>query len=233
MSALLIKPDLAALPPGGFLMGGIPEDKFVSAVELPRHQVVFSQPFAIGRFPVTQAEWRQVMGDSSTQPSSCPVVNVSIPDVLLFLDKLSRAHGQPYRLPSEAEWEYACRAGSETVFSHRNDLDASDANFLYDEMGARVGKGHLTATGTYPPNPFGLFDLLGNVCEWTADSWHSSYDGAPTDGTAWIDGENPTRHVIRGGGWDHLPRVLRCSWRDWAPADARWDNLAFRIALSL
>lgn len=151
-----------------------------------------------------------------------------------FLERLGMQDGKSYRLPSEAEWEYACRAGCVgTVFPKGSSLAAADANFLYDESGVQVGSGAPTPPGRFPANGHGLFDMLGNVCEWTADAWHPSFIGAPADGSAWLNGGKPSCRVIRGGGWDHLPRVLRASWRDWAPENARWDNLGFRIALTV
>ncbi len=231
-------PDLASLPAGSFLMGGIAEDKFVSAVELPRHWVTFQKPFALAKAPVTRREWQQVMG--SLPPGgmdgvdeSCPVVNVTFPEVMAYLRELSATFGRTYRLPSESEWEYACRAGSTSVFPHGGNLSAQDANFFYDEQGSEVGAGQLTPVGHYPANAFGLYDLLGNVCEWTGDTWHPNFEGAPDDGGAWAEAGKTACRAIRGGAWDHLPRVLRASWRDWAPEQARWDNLGFRVALSL
>lgn len=231
-------PDLAILPEGSFLMGGIVEDKFVSAVELPRHRVIFGKPFALAKTPVTRREWHQLMG--SLPPGevqgfdeSYPVVNITFPEVMAYLRELSASFGRNYRLPSESEWEYACRAGSSTVFPQGASLAAQDANFLYDEQGCEIGAGHITPVGHYPANAFGLFDLLGNVCEWTSDTWHPSYEGAPDDGSAWMHAGKNAFRTIRGGAWDHLPRVLRASWRDWAPEQARWDNLGFRVALTL
>lgn len=231
-------PCLTTLPAGSFLMGGIEEDKFVSSVELPRHQVTLADSFALGTAPVTRHEWQTLMGSLPDGgpvglSGDCPVVNVSYPEVMAYLNKLSAISGESYRLPTEAEWEYACRAGSTTVFPHGSLLDGGDANFLYDELGVEVGTGRLTPVGSYPANAFGLVDLLGNTCEWTADIWHPNYQNSPTDGSAWIDGGKPACRAIRGGAWDHLPRILRPSWRDWAPEHARWDNLGFRVARSL
>jgi formylglycine-generating enzyme required for sulfatase activity len=229
--------EFVEVPAGAFRMGGIAEDKFVTAVELPRHRVEL-KAFALGRAPVTRGEWRALMG--SLPPGSpsglsddCPVVCVTFPEVQAFLRELGILLGEPCRLPSEAEWEYACRSGSSSVFPAGSRLEAGDANFLYDERGDAVGAGRLLPVGGYPANAFGLVDLLGNACEWTADLWHPGYDGAPADGGAWTDGGKPGCRVIRGGAWDHLPRVLRASWRDWAPEQARWDNLGFRVARTL
>ena len=226
---------MVTLPRGGFQMGGINEDKFVSAVELPRHHVSVTKSVAMGKAPVTRNEWREVMGSMppaccATLDDDCPVVGVSFPEVVTYLRKLSDASAAVYRLPSESEWEYACRAGSSTVFPHGPTLGRRDANFLYSEKGEAIGAGKLTPPGRFPANGFGIFDMIGNVCEWTADIWHSDYSGAPTDCSAWLSGGKSGCRTIRGGAWDHLPRVLRASWRDWAPEHARWDNLGFRIA---
>ncbi len=231
-------PEMVVLEKGAFLMGGIPQDKFVSAVELPRHQVVFEKPFALAKSPVTRSQWLDLMGSLPSPESpdldlDCPVVHVTFPEAIAYLRELSITFGNFYRLPSEAEWEYACRAGSALVFSHSNVIEPADANFLYDEQGVEVGVGKPTPVGQYPANLHGIVDLLGNVCEWTADIWHPTYQYSPSDGSAWTEGGKPACRTIRGGAWDHLPRVLRASWRDWAPEQARWDNLGFRVALTL
>jgi formylglycine-generating enzyme required for sulfatase activity len=137
--------------------------------------------------------------------------------------------GREYRLASEAEWEYACRAGTRSAFATGEEMTATQANFLYDETGIRIGRGRRTPVGSYPPNQFGLHDLHGNVSEWVGDGWHPSYLGAPTGGRTWFDEENP-RRVVRGGAWDYLPRLLRSSWRDWRSAVERADNIGFRVA---
>jgi formylglycine-generating enzyme required for sulfatase activity len=231
-------PEMKVVPAGSLMMGGLAEDKFTSSVEFPRHEVKFLEGFALGKYPVTRGDWRNVMGPppiSRTDQATddCPLTNVNIAEVEAYLSELSRISGSAYRLPSEAEWEYACRAGSETIFPHGASLTPKDANFLYDESGSEVGAGHAVPVGNYPPNALGVFDMLGNVCEWTADRWHSDYQGAPADGSAWLTGGKKECRAIRGGAWDHLPRVLRSSWRDWASENARWDNLGFRIARSI
>lgn len=222
MSTASIATDFVELPAGRFRMGGVPEDKFVTAVELPRHEVNVAA-FELARYPVTRGQWF----DGEVEDPQLPVTGVSYDEAKSF------ALRHCCRLPSEAEWEYACRAGSSTVFSHASALDVGDANFLYDESGVAVGAGALMPVGSHPPNAFGLHDLLGNVCEWTADLWHPGYTGAPDDGSPWFDGGKPGHRVIRGGAWDHLPRLLRASWRDQAPESARWDNLGLRLARDL
>lgn len=217
---------MTMIPAGTFMMGGREDDKFASGVELPLHQVTIRRGFGLGITPVTQGQWRLVTGSGSAgSDDELPVTGVTFQECFGFLRKL----GPSYRLPSEAEWEYACRAGSNSVFPEGSDLAPHQANYLYDESGVPVGTGCLVAAGRYPANGFGLHDMLGNVCEWTADPWRAGYHNAPSDGSARTDGD-PARRTIRGGGWDHLPRVLRPSWRDWAPLAARWDNLGFRVA---
>jgi formylglycine-generating enzyme required for sulfatase activity len=134
-------------------------------------------------------------------------------------------------LPSEAEWEFACRAGSRAPFGFGNEISVDEANFYYDENGTRVGRGCRSKVGNFPPNYFGLHDMHGNVCEWVTDSWHPNYKGAPGDGSPWVDPSN-NRRAIRGGAWDYLPRLLRSSWRDWRDSDRRADNIGFRVATS-
>jgi formylglycine-generating enzyme required for sulfatase activity len=229
---------LKILPIGEFSMGGIPEDKYVSAVEVPRHRVKIDHLVAIGDAPVTRSEWFELMGslppgEPVDHADECPVVNVTFSEVMGYLRELSIVKGQVHRLPSEAEWEYACRAGTNTVFPNGSILEVGSANYFYDEHGSEVGPGSLTPVGSFPPNKFDLCDMLGNVCEWTADLWHPNFLGAPSDGSAWLADGKPQCRVIRGGAWDHLPRVLRASWRDWAPEQARWDNLGFRVARTL
>lgn len=218
--------DFVEIPGGGFEMGGIDADKFVTANELPRHFVTVPG-FSLSRHPISRQTWCRVMGGPPCEDGELPVTAIDFAQATEFASRLDA------RLPCEAEWEYACRAGSQSVFAHASVLELDSANFLYDETGEVVGSGYPTAVGSFPPNAFGLCDMLGNVCEWTADLWHPTYQNAPCGGSPWLVGGKPGCRVIRGGAWDHLPRMLRCSWRDWAPEQARWDNLGFRVARDL
>ena len=213
-----------------FSMGESCGDKFANNTERPRHCVAIAA-FALGRFPVTVAEYRafRVHHEPNDEPE-WPVVNVSWEDARGYCDWLSEANGRRYRLPSEAEWEFACRAGSAEPFAFGSEITPSAANFLYNESGERVGRGRRSKCGEFPANAFGLHDLHGNVCEWVEDAWHSHYVGAPGDGSAWIEGGAPALRVIRGGAWDYLPRLLRSSWRDGLNATHRRDNVGFRVA---
>jgi formylglycine-generating enzyme required for sulfatase activity len=215
-----------------FIMGENDGDKFANDTERPAHRVNFSHNFALGSFPVTVREFRQFCpGHAPGEFEDLPVVRVSWYDATAYCEWLSRRSGRIYRLPSEAEWEFACRAGSRKPFACGDEISPSLANYLYDENGIRIGTGGRTPVEKYAPNAFGLFDLHGNVCEWVADVWHPTYNGAPEDGRAWIE-PGDHRRVIRGGAWDYLPRLLRSAWRDWREADHCTDNIGFRVATS-
>jgi formylglycine-generating enzyme required for sulfatase activity len=227
-------PAVVAVPAGAFVMGAAPDDKFATDTERPAHRVAIRREFALGRFPVTVGEYRSFRPDHEAAGTpDLPVTRVSWDDARAFCAWLRHETGAPVRLPSEAEWEYACRAGAATPFATGEDIAPEQANFLYAEDGRRIGPGAPTAPGRYPPNRFGLHDLHGNVCEWVEDAWHAGYAGAPEDGAAWLAGGDPDRRVIRGGAWDYLPRLLRCAWRDALPRDRRRDNVGFRVAWSL
>jgi formylglycine-generating enzyme required for sulfatase activity len=223
-------PLMIELPGGEFMMGENEGDKFANDTERPTHGVRIPAGRALGCFPVTVGEFRRFRPDHDpNDESELPVVRVNWQDAQNYCHWLSEKTRRAYRLPSEAEWEYACRAGSAKAFACGDEITLAEANFLYEEHGMRIGLGHRTLVGNYPPNAFGVHDLHGNVCEWVEDTWHASYTGAPNDGLAWME-DRDSRHVVRGGAWDYLPRLLRSSWRDWRPAGHRADNLGFRVA---
>ena len=223
-------PLMVVLPAAEFVMGENAGDKFANDTERPAHRVHLSNDFALGGFPVTVREFRRFRPEHAPgEGGDLPVVRVSWVDAMAFCEWLTRNIGRGYRLPSEAEWEFACRAGSRAPFACGDEISPSLANYLYDETGIRIGAGRRTPVGNYAPNALRLFDLHGNVCEWVADAWHPNYHGAPEDGRAWTEPGN-RRHVIRGGAWDYLPRLLRSAWRDWRDADHRADNIGFRVA---
>jgi formylglycine-generating enzyme required for sulfatase activity len=182
--------------------------------------------------PVTVGEYRRFRPNhAADEPEEWPVARVNWFDAITYCEWLSARSSRVYRLPSEAEWEYACRAGTRTAFSTGDDITPAKASYLYNEIGEHVGTDSRTRAGYFAENPFGLCDLHGNVNEWTQDSWHPDYLGAPVDGRAWI-AAGDDRRVVRGGAWDYLPRLLRSSWRDWRRADERADNLGFRVVTS-
>ncbi len=224
-------PLMVEIPAGEFMMGENDGDKFANDTERPAHRVKLARDFAIGRTPVTVGEFRgfdsfHAIGEAD----GFPVVNVNWRDALDYCDWLSDRTGRSYRLPGEAEWEYACRAGSHTPFASGDEIAPEQANYLYDESGIRIGLGRRTVVGSYPANAFGLQDMHGNVCEWMGDAWHPDYHGTPADGRVWADTASNQRRVIRGGAWDYLPRLLRSAWRDWRLMDFRADNIGFRVA---
>jgi formylglycine-generating enzyme required for sulfatase activity len=223
-------PQMVELPADEYIMGENDGDKFANDTERPAHCVKFFENFAIGKFPVTVGEFRQFRrGHAVDEVDDLPVVHVNWHDAIAFCAWLTEKTNRIYRLLGEAEWEFACRAGSRTPFACGDEITGADANFLYDENGMRIGIGRRTRAGNYQPNKFGLHDLHGNVSEWVADAWHPNYFNAPADGSVWIGSSN-NRRVIRGGAWDYLPRLLRSSWRDWHDANYRADNLGFRVA---
>ncbi len=199
---------------GTYWMGGSEDDKFTNDTERPRRRIEVAS-FEMAAFPVTIGEFRVFRpGHEPGTPSAWPAVMVSWDDAAAFC----AANGA--RLPSEAEWEYAARAGALSSYPWGDTIDPSRANYLYTEDGRKVGPGHRTPRGSYAANAYGLYDLTGNVCEWVADAWRPAYD-APAD---------ESRRVLRGGAWDYLPRLLRVSWRDGLAAGVRRDNVGFRMA---
>ncbi|BAM03487.1 formylglycine-generating enzyme family protein [Phycisphaera mikurensis] len=222
-----VLPEMARIEPGRFLMGATENDRFASVLELPRHEVEIPRAFEIATTPVTRAAWAAYAGDVGADDR--PVMGVSREDAESYLDWLSAETGLTLRLPSEAEWEYAARAGTTGAFHTGDDLTPRQANYLYDERARRVGPGHPTPVRAYPPNPWGLFDTLGSVAEWVADDWHRGYGGGPGDGSAWVEAPRSRVGVVRGGAWDLLPRLCRCAYRDALEVDARIDNVGFRF----
>ncbi len=213
---------MVAIPEGKFMMGS-PEGEG-SDDERPQHEVTV-QPFFMGKYPVTQAQWKAVAAlpridrDLKPDPSSFkgdnrPVESVSWYDVVEFCARLSKASGKNYRLPSEAEWEYACRAGTDTPFHFGETLTTELANYngsTYREEPKGEYREETTPVGIFPGNAFGLFDMHGNVYEWCADYLQENYEEAPVDGSAWLKqeehNENDNRRLLRGGSWGPILRT--------------------------
>ena len=197
--------EMVQIPAGSFLMGSPDTDNWADDDEFPQHQVTVSR-FVIGKYPVTQAQYQAVMGKNSSYFKSdspiaqvlkdnCPVELVSWEEAQEFCLKLSEMTGRECRLPSEAEWEYACRAGTTTRYYF-----GDDANQLGDYAWYSDNSDSQThPVGEKKPNDWGLYDMHGNVWEWFEDRWHRNYKGAPKDGSAWVQGDNSSR-VLRGGG---------------------------------
>jgi formylglycine-generating enzyme required for sulfatase activity len=221
-------PDMVPIPGGTFAMGG------ADASELPVHQVTI-RPFALGKFPVTVREWKECVAanacdDLPVGPDDSPVTNVSYKDTQDYLAWLSRVTGKPFRLPSEAEWEYAARSGQQTKFWWGDQMRAGMANCKGCNEGYDAKQ--PLKVGSFQANPFGLFDMGGGVDQWIADSWHKNYQGAPVDGSAWVDDEGFAR-VIRSGSWKNDPSYVRAASRDHYDARVRYPTHGFRVARSL
>ncbi len=230
---------MISIPQGRFLMGS-PRTRWGEiAQESPQHWVSV-RAFQIGKFPVTQAQWSsvaklpEVERSLPSQPSyfsgeQRPVENISWWDAREFCLRLSRATGHCYRLPTEAEWEYACRARSMGWFAWGQQLATALANCRCVE-----GKGaaQTTPVGQFPDNAFGLCDMHGNVWEWCADAWHDTYAEAPLDGRAWLeptDDDLPSAKVLRGGSWQEHLQDCRSATRANAAASTRLNHVGFRV----
>jgi formylglycine-generating enzyme required for sulfatase activity len=218
-------PEMLAIPAGSFVMGSEKN----SDEKPPR--TVYIRSFLIGKTEITQKQWRDVMGSNPSRFTACgpecPVENVSWDEAQQFISKLNQKTGQKYRLPSEAEWEYAARAGTTAEWSHGND-ETKLGNYAW--YGGNSG-GKTQAVGQKLPNAFGLYDMHGNVWEWTQDCWHNNYSGAPADGNAWITGCSGNYQGLRGGSWNDVPAVLRPAFRGRVIPGNRADDFGgFRLA---
>ena len=224
--------DMVYISGGKFLMGS-PEDEGDNS-EKSQHEVTISS-FFMGKYPITQAQYQQVMSDnpSKFKGDDRPVECVSWDEAVEFCRRLSKQTGKEYRLPSEAEWEYACRARTNTPFYFGDAITYELAN--YDRNISET-----TSVGHFPPNAFGLYDMHGNVAEWCQDNWHINYENAPTDGSAWLSGASRNKvvawlsglgyiKVIRGGSWFNFPRFCRSASRSFSPSGFRFDGFGFRV----
>jgi formylglycine-generating enzyme required for sulfatase activity len=237
--------EMVAIPGGTFMMGAPENEKDSRDSERPQHQVTV-QPFFMGKYPVTQAQWRavaalpQVNKELDPNPSyfkgdDRPVERVSWYDALEFCARLNFrinvTTGRDYRLASEAEWEYACRAGTTTPFyfgeTITTDLANYHGNYTYGNAPQGEYRKQTATVGSFPPNAFGLYDMHGNVWEWCADTWHDNYQGAPKDGSAWInDNDNP---ILRGGSWNDFPKYCRSAFRHSNYRASLYDEIGFRV----
>ena len=237
-----VRQRLRWIPPGRFMMGSPDDEPGRSGKEGPQHPVVLSAGFWLADTACTQAMWQVVIGEnpSSFKGDNLPVESVNWDDVQTFLERLNaRVPGLAAVLPSEAQWEFACRAGTETPFSTGVMITTDQANFYgsFPHDGGAKGR-YLKETlpvRSFQPNPWGLWQMHGNVREWCADQWHASYDGAPEDGSAWIDPDETSEdgrreRVIRGGSWLDYAGGVRSAARSGLHPVNRLGNLGFRLA---
>ena len=240
--------EMVAIPGGAFLMGSpADESEREQKRESPQHEVTIA-PFFMGRYPVTQVQWRavaampQIERELRSDPSrfkgdNRPVERVSWRDAVEFCSRLSAHTGRYYRLPTEAEWEYACRAGTTTPF-HFGDMILTevanfDGSYAYSDGPRGEYRGETTAVDQFGiANAFGLSDMHGNVWEWCQDKWHGNYDGAPIDGSAWLSSGEGDLRVRRGGSWYDNPGDCRSAYRNGDFPDNRYDRIGFRVCCS-
>jgi formylglycine-generating enzyme required for sulfatase activity len=238
-------PEMVVIPAGSFLMGSREGEPERSDDEGPQHRVTLLRPFAIGRYAVTFEEYdafcsatgRDKPGDQGWGRARQPVINVSWDDAVAYCQWLSGQTGKPYRLPSEAEWEYAARAGTKTPFHFGATLSTAQANYNGNRPYRSGAKGEYrqctVAVGTLPANAWGLYEVHGNVWEWVQDCWHDSYEGATVDGSAWQVNCVEARRVLRGGSWSNDGWFVRVSFRYGDDAGTRDFNLGLRLAQDL
>ena len=222
------EPEMSALRGGSFAMGSNDD-----ASEKPVHQVTI-KPFAISKFPITVREWNEcaaakACGFLATGKEDAPITNVSWSDARQYVAWLADATRKVYRLPSEAEWEYAARGGTQTKYWWGDQLQPGMANCR--ECTATAAADQPLKVGSFKPNPFGLYDMGGGVDQWVEDCWHKNYQGAPADGSAWVESQCAS-HVIRSGSWRNDARYVRPSNRDSYDTDVRYPTHGFRVALS-
>jgi len=234
-------PEMVVIPAGSFMMGSPASEEGRSDSEGPQHAVTISQPFAAGRYEVTFDEWDTCVreGGCGHQPHDQgwgrgrrPVINVSWNDAQQYMNWLSKKSGKNYRLLTEAEWEYATRAGTTSRY-YWGDSDTDICRYAsVDKGGDGCGTNRTSSVGSRQPNAFSLYDMLGNVWEWVEDCWNANYNGAPRDGSAWTAGDCG-RRVLRGGSWGSYPQLARSADRDGFDPSFRGNYDGFRVARTL
>ena len=243
------------IPAGSFVMGSPETELERTKAEGPRHEVAVPE-FFMGKYPVTQAQWRVVAAlppinrELGLEPSHFkgdlrPVEQVSWDDAVEFCDRLTVATNRQYRLPSEAEWEYACRAGTSTPFHFGDTISTDYANYCGQDREISgttysgsygVGDKGEYREETTPidqfdcANAYGLCDMHGNVWEWCQDHWHNTYEDAPVDGSAWLTDDEEAYRVLRGGSWIIYPGICRCAFRYDNPRENRVSLIGFRVS---
>jgi len=233
--------DMVQIPKGNFIMGS-PKDETPNIArpdENPQHHVEVPE-FFLGKYEVTQEQYKIIMGNNpayfQVDAKNHPVEQVSWDDAQEFCRRLSKKTGRPYRLPSEAEWEYACRGGTTTPFytgaTITVDLANYDSSTTYAKEPTGQARNQTTVVGQFPPNPFGLYDMSGNVSEWCFDYFHANYQGAPRDGSSWIKNKTENYRIIRGGSWSNIPAFCRSANRLGILPVVKLSTVGFRLAMN-
>ena len=234
---------MVQIPAGSFQMGSPATEAERGSGEGPQHRVQL-QSFFLGQTPVTQAQWKEVASwpevdlklnsnHADFKGANRPVETVSWEEAMEFCRRLSQRTKLSYTLPSEAQWEYACRAGTTSPFAFGDtlmpDLANYDGNIVYGSGPKGQFQQETTEVGSFAANAWGLQDMHGNVWEWCLDHWHDDYWGAPSDGSAWVYGSNQTMRLLRGGSWNNNPRNCRSANRNRRHQDNRNNNVGFRL----
>ncbi|GGA02306.1 formylglycine-generating enzyme family protein [Okeania sp. KiyG1] len=218
--------ELVYIPGGSFQMGSEKDNR-----EKPIHKVNI-QPFYMSKYLITQRQYQEIMeiNPSNFKEQNLPVEKVSWNDATEFCEKLSEITEGTYSLPSESQWEYACRAGTTTPYYFGESITTELANYNgSDDRPPGENRTKTTEVGIFPPNAFGLYDMHGNVYEWCEDIWHDDYNEAPDDGSAWLEGGYNNNRVFRGGSWGSIAGLCRSAYRDWDNADDHINIRGFRI----
>lgn len=233
-------PQMIVVPAGSFMMGSPATEKDHLSTESPQHLVTIAQPFAVSKYAITFDEWQTCItaGDCTHRPSDVswgreqrPVIFVNWDDAQQYVAWLSKVTGKHYRLLTEAEYEHATRAGTTTSYPWGDDIGKNNANCI--GCGSQWDDKQTAPVGSFAPNAFGLFDMVGNVFAWVEDCYHANFDGAPTNGSAWISGADCGYRVIRGGAWDYNAVVVRSAYRNRFSTDIRAALLGIRVARAL
>jgi formylglycine-generating enzyme required for sulfatase activity len=231
-------PEMVVIPAGEFTMGSPATEKDRYDDEGPQHKVTIARPFTVAKFDVTFAEWDACVlvggcpqiHELGKEQRTKPVVNVSWDQAQQYVAWFSQMTGKPYHLLTEAEWQYAARAGTTTVYYWGDEIGTGNADC--NGCGSQVVGKKTAPVGSFAPNAFGLHDMVGNVYQWVEDCNHHDYSGAPTDGSAWTSGDCMSR-VLVGGSWFVQPRELRSASRSWDSPGLRYDGAGFRVARTL
>jgi formylglycine-generating enzyme required for sulfatase activity len=232
-------PEMVVMPAGSFTMGSPAGEAGRQITEAPQYNVTIAKPFAVSKFAVTFAQWdacaaqgdcSQHVDDHGWGRDRQPVINVSWDDAQRYVTWLSKITGKTYRLLTEAEYEYAARAGTQTAYPWGDEIGSNNANCA--GCGSRWDAAQTAPVGSFAPNRFGLYDMAGNAWEWVEDCLHEDYDHAPADGSAWMTGDCG-HHRLRGGSWASVADEIRSANRARAATDARLSIISFRIGRTL
>ena len=228
-------PELAIIPPGTFTMGTDSRHKY----EGPAHKRTIDKAFAIGIYEVSFDQWKVCFDEGACGTDfpddhkwgmgNRPIMNITWHDTKMYLDWISKKTGKTYRLPTEAEWEYAARAGTQTEYWWGDEIGKARANCR--DCGLKISH-QSEPVDSFEPNPWGLYNVHGNVWEWTEDCWNKTYDGTPTDASAWLEGDCRQR-VMRSGSWYYFSKNLRSAWRAKNHSKVKSYGIGFRVVREL